>query len=198
MVTWSQSNQRGGNDGYYPGLDTSGNVVPNGPLTGYSGDGTQPAARLWMLLNGGFLAPEDLASPLDTHHAELAVPPGGPIPPVTHEHFSYALQSLAGHPGERDEWKQTLNTATVVMGDRAIGTGPADISSDWTEQGSGDWRGAVVRNDNSTAFETRPALNNTRYGQHPSQSLDNLFEDEPAHADAYLVHDDATTSHSKD
>jgi len=103
MVTWAQSNKRGGNDGYFPGLDPSGNVIPNGPLTGHSGDGTVPSAVFWMLLNGNFFTPESMINPADGHAADLVIPPGGVIPAVTHENFSYALQSLAGHSAERAE-----------------------------------------------------------------------------------------------
>ena len=197
FVTWAQSNKAGGRDGYYPGLDASGNVIPDGPLTGHSGDGTVPAAAMWMLLNGNFVTPEDLINPRDKHAVELALDPAtGTYPPVTHENFSYALQSLAGHPAVKAEWKETLNTSTLIMGDRAIGTGPADISSVWTEPGSGDWRGAVVHGDNSTGFTTDHVFTNTKYGGEPVNPIDDIFEEDSAAADAFLVHEDATTAYS--
>lgn len=196
FVTWAQSNKRGGNDGYFPGLDGSGDVIADGPLTGHSGDGTVPAAAMWMMLDGNFFTPEYMINPADAHAVELLIPATGPVPPVTHENFSYAFQSLAGHPAERGEWKETLNTAAPVAGDRAIGTGPADISSVWTKLGSGDWRGGLVKNDNSTSFDTNRMLADTRYGGEPVNPIDDLFEDDPAAADAFLVHEDPTTAYS--
>ena len=196
FITFAQSNEAGGQGGYYPGLDASGDVVPDGPLTGHSGDGDVPAARMWMLLNGNFFTPDYMVGPADDHAVKLVVPAGGPIPPVIPENFSYAFQSLAGHPAERSEWKETLNTAAPIAGDRAIGTGPADISSVDTSLGSGDWRGLVVRNDNTTSFVTHHVFTDTKYGREPVNPVDDIFADDPAAADAYLVHDDATTAYS--
>ncbi len=197
MVTYSQSSKKGGNDGYYPGLDLSGNVIPDGVLTGHSGDGTVPAAAMWIMLDSHFFAPEYMMSPAHASAVELVIPPSGIVPPVSRENFSYALQSLAGHPDERGEWSETLNANAVVMGDRAIGTGPADISSDWTAPGSGDWRGTITHNDNSSRFATHPVIANSQYGEQPANPTDHLFEDDPTTADAFLVHDDATTAYSK-
>jgi len=196
FVTFAQSNKRGGNDGYFPGLDGSGDVIPDGPLTGHSGDGTVPAAAMWMMLEGNFFTPEYMVNPADAHAVELLIPATGPVPPVTHDNFSYALQSLAGHPAERGEWKEALNTAAPVAGDRAIGTGSADISSVWTARGSGDWRGGVVENDNSSSYGLDHVFTNTKYGHEPVNPTDDLFEDDPAAADAFLVHEDATTAYS--
>lgn len=197
LVTWSQSNKRGGNDGYYPGLNSSGDVEPDGPLTGHSGDGAVPGARLWIMLNGNFVTPEDIFNPRDNRTEKITRDPAtGIYPPVTHEDFSHAFQSLAGHPAVKAEWKETLNTSTLIMGDRAIGTGPADISSVWTEPGSGDWRGAVVHGDNSTGFTTDHVFTNTKYGGEPVNPIDDIFEEDSAAADAFLVHEDAITAYS--
>ena len=197
LVTWSQSNKRGGNDGYYPGLNSYGDVEPDGPLTGHSGDGAVPGARLWIMLNGNFVTPEDIFNPRDNRTKKITRDPAtGIYPPVTHEDFSHAFQSLAGHPAVKAEWKEKLNTSTLIMGDRAIGTGPADISSVWTEPGSGDWRGAVVHGDNSTGFTTDHVFTNTKYGGEPVNPIDDIFEEDSAAADAFLVHEDAITAYS--
>ena len=70
----------------------------------------------------------------------------------------------------KSEWKETINTQAVIGGDRMLGTptdtpGPTDPfagggnnSSVWTDEGSGEWRGSLVRNDGSTSFEASPAL----------------------------------------
>ena len=199
LVTWSQSNKRGGNDGYYPGLNSSGDVEPDGPLTGHSGDGAVPGARLWIMLNGNFVTPEDIFNPRDNRTEKITRDPASGIyPPVTHEDFSPAFQSLAGHPDERAEWVETLNTDAIVMGDRAIGSGSSDISSVWTGLKSGDWRGLIVRNDNSTGFQTDHVVTETKYARAPVNPTDHLFEDDLATADAFLVHEDATTAYSAD
>lgn len=216
MVTFAQSNKIGGNDGYFPGFDSSGNVVPDGPDTGNSGDGTLPGARLWMMLDSNFFTPDYIINPADAAAVEAVLDPTtGQYPPLTADHFSYALLGLADpHDGRASEWKETLNTSSLVIGDRAIGTNRSDISSVWTTAGSADWRGGVTRNDNSTSFETSAEFQSTRYGNHPANALDHLFEDAPptsppppddpatpidesiTNADALLVHDDATTGYS--
>ena len=74
---------------------------------------------------------------------------------------------------------------------------PTARSSVWTEENSGDWRGGVVRNDNSTSFETDSTdFNQTKYGNNQANTRDNLFgttdEDLGAgtsNADANMVQD---------
>ncbi len=83
-----------------------------------------------------------------------------------------------------------------MMGDRAIGTGRDDLSGVWTDPGSGDWRGGVVRNDSSTSFETSAEFEQTKYGNALVNELDYLFEDAPDTSDAFLVHEDAVTAYS--
>ena len=82
--------------------------------------------------------------------------------PFTAANISYTMLDLSRHEGEvyplMTEWKETINTQAVMLADRAIGDGsdPATRSSVWTEPGSGEWRGSVVRNDGSTSFEVEP------------------------------------------
>ena len=200
LVIYAQSNKKGGNDGFFPGLDASGNVIPDGPDTGFSGDGTQPGARLIPLLNGNFVTPDYIINPADPIAREIEVAPGMTdyqhLKPINH---SYAMLAISPPPGSgrNDEWKETLNTAAIMLSDRAIGHGPADISSVWTDPGSGDWKGGVVRNDNATHYEQTTSFENTRYGTNPANAWDELFEDESGGADAFLVHDDAITAFSR-
>ncbi|MEO1236202.1 MAG: hypothetical protein AAFX76_05375 [Planctomycetota bacterium] len=198
FVTFAQSNKIGGNDGFFPGLDGSGNVVSDGEATGHSGDGTHPGARLWVLLEGNFFTPDYMINPADFRAVEAETPPGSDdYEPITADHYSYALLGILAE-AERSEWKETLNTSAIVMGDRAVGTGPADLSSVWTEAGSGDWRGGVVRNDNSASFETTHRLEQTKYGGGVYNDWDDFFEDDPDTGDAYLVFRDAATAYSPD
>ncbi|MEM6457965.1 MAG: hypothetical protein AAF710_01080 [Planctomycetota bacterium] len=210
FVTYAQSNKQGGSDGYFPGLTASGEVVPDGPDTHFSGDGTNPAARLAMLLNGNFFTPEYMINRADARAVEAEPTAGGDFERLTEEHFSYAMLGLATPDDQRAvEWKETLNTAAIVMSDRAIGTGRDDISSLWTEAGSGDWRGGVVRNDNSTSYEIPAEFEATKYGNAIANELDHLFEDAPNRpddpetgvneglgADAFLVFEDPHTAYS--
>ncbi len=217
FYTFAQSNKVGGRDGYFPGLDGSGNVVPDGPATGHSGDGTVPAARLWMLLEGNYFTPEYLLNPQDTVKAEYRPTTGivaDPANPLTATHFSYALLALASPTdGRAVEWSETLNTSAIVASDRAIGVDPTDFGSVWSDTRSWrhhDWAGTVTRNDNSTSFETTAELVDTKYGRSPINPLDHLFEDAPdtaddpatpvdeATADALLVHEDGVTAYSVD
>ena len=206
LVTFAQSNKRSGRDGYFTGLDSQGDILPNGPATGDSGDGTEPGARVWPLIDGNYFTPGYTVNPADTHTVELAVPPGGPVPPVHAMHHSYAWLAIPGvgnagigrgHRDTRDEWSETLNTQAVVLSDRAIGTGPQDISSLWTTAGRGDWRGGIVRNDNSTSFDTVHQVEHTKYGPQNANAIDDIFADDPDAVDAHLVHDDATTAYSE-
>lgn len=217
FVTFAQSNKKGGNDGYFPGFDSSGNVIPDGADTGHSGDGTMPGARLWMMLEGNFFTPDYIINPADPIAFEAMLGPSGEYEPITADHFSYAMLGLASPDDSRErEWKETLNTSAIVIGDRAIGTGRSDISSVWTATGGGDWRGGVTRNDNSTSFETSAEFEQTKYGYAPANALDHVFEDAPPttptppddpatphldeslNADAFLIHADATTGYNAD
>ena len=125
FVTFAQSNKRGGNDGFFPGLDSTGMIIPNGPDTGHSGDGTQPGARLWMLLEGNYFTPEYIINPADAVTTEVATDPAtGEHRPLTADHYSYALSAITATPptadpdGRTAEWKETLNTAAIMLGDR--------------------------------------------------------------------------------
>jgi len=197
FVVWAQSNKTAGADGFFPGFDAKGDVLPDGEATGHSGDGNQPAARLWMMLNGGYFTPDYLINPADPDKVEVEIDEAtGLYKPLTAENFSYALLGLIGPDQRKSEWKESLNTSAVVLSDRAIGTGRADLSSVWIEAGSGDWRGGVTRNDNSTAFETVAEFEKTKYGSAEANEVDHLFEDAPDADDAFLVHADATTAYS--
>ncbi|MEE9403903.1 MAG: hypothetical protein V3V20_03340 [Algisphaera sp.] len=141
FVTWGQGGKRSIYRNPFPGLSSRGMIiVPNGPATGHSGDGTQPGARFQMLLAGNYFTPDYMLNPADSASTELFIPPHpATFPPVTSAHYSYALLALpATTPnGRTEEWHETLNPNAIVLSDRAIGSGRADISSVWTRPGSG-------------------------------------------------------------
>lgn len=218
FVTFAQSNKRGGNDGFFPGLDGSGDVVRaevagNGAgQDGFGGTFGTPSNTVALMLNGNFFTPDYVINPADSAATEAEADNDVVFDVAANgvKNFSYAMLNLeantaaapaaganasvdgvpATSAGRGIEWKETLNTSAVLMSDKNTGAGDAstdaDISSVWTETDSGDWRGGVVRNDNSTSFETSPLFEQTKYGNNISQADDELFVEE---ADAANVAD---------
>ncbi|MEM9881862.1 MAG: prepilin-type N-terminal cleavage/methylation domain-containing protein [Planctomycetota bacterium] len=177
FVTFAQSNKRGGNDGYFPGLNSDGGLVV-----------ASPAGRLQLMLKGNYFTPDYIINPADTEKVEAPGQDG----PVTDRNHSYAMLPIAdpaADAGRINEWKETLNTAAIVLSDRNTGVAPDRLSSVWTDRNSGDWRGGMTRNDNSTSFETTARFQATKYGNAPANDWDQLFESETgAGSDAMMVH----------
>lgn len=146
------------------------------------------------------LNPADDFSELTDLTLDPTMAPGS----VRVNNYSYAMLEISNHavgaagsgvawnpatqwrPSARgSEWQDTANTSAIMMSDRAINDGagavpnatPGTINyhSLWTESGSGDWSGAVQRNDGSTEFSTSPDDFNTRYANSPDVQNDNLF-----------------------
>ena len=107
--------------------------------------------------------------------------------PFTAANISYTVLDLSRHDSDlhplHAEWKETGNPQATVLANRAVGDGndPATRSSVWTELGSGDWRGSVLRNDGSTSFEASPDGTGMglRYGKRTFENGDilNIFSD---------------------
>jgi prepilin-type N-terminal cleavage/methylation domain-containing protein len=195
FVTYAQSNKKGGNDGYFPLLDASGDIdsVPAAdPGLGVYGGGAvdglnaQPAGAVALMLNGNFFTPEYVINPADSGASEVNQDDTTGAT-VGEDNFSYAMLDLgtvttAGDApsdgGRAIEWKETLNTSAIVISDKNTGNNAdTTISSVWTELDSGDWRGGVTRNDNSTSFETTAEFDQTKYGNAAANTTDNLFVD---------------------
>ena len=189
FVTFAQSNKRGGNDGFFPMLRSDGRVeaAENTMDENYgAGSQGQPANAVALMLNGNFFTPEYVINPADSAGQEVEVGDD-----VETTNFSYAFLDLGDISGldttdnlptdrsqARQEWRETLNTQAVILTD--LNTGNDDDnerSSVWTEENSGDWRGGIVRNDNSTGFETDSReLSQTKYGNAEANTADNIFE----------------------
>ena len=200
MFTYAQSNKTGGRDGYFPGFDARGdlaNTVIDDTEIAASADVPVPDdMNSFIVYAFGDLAAGDFIpagsagyflNPADTGGKEEFVAGGGN--PFTAENLSYTLLNVgvdgarsatddgfngtAPYPDYRGEWKESINTQAVVLGDRMLGavattgTVPADASSVWTDEGSGEWRGSLARNDSSTSFEASPVLTDAglRYGK---------------------------------
>jgi type II secretory pathway pseudopilin PulG len=190
MITFANSNKNN-----YAGLNSKGDILADDPaLTGNSGSGDKPQARLWILLNGSFFTPDYLISPSETDGAIAPYAVGSG--PVDKDHYSYALLSFEkqnmtindpttqGYPPTAQslprvaEWQQTLNSQAILVSDRNTGTNAdTQVQSIHTDS-PGDWRGSVLWGDNHVAFENQPTFE-TKYANGMLNPQDNLFLDEP-------------------
>ncbi|MEM9883791.1 MAG: type II secretion system protein [Planctomycetota bacterium] len=185
FVTFAQSNKKGGGDGFFPTLDSSGDVAEAESTAGgddYGAPIGTPNDVVAKMLNGNFFTPEYVLNPADAEAAEVEVGNG-----VAATNYSYAMLDLGTFnsttgdtppDAERaDEWKETLNTSAVILSDMNDGSNATDsASSVWTEENQGDWRGGIVKNDNSTSFETAQTVEQTKYGNNVANDNDNIFD----------------------
>ena len=173
MVIYAQGNKVGGATGYFPGLDASG----------YPLDVTVEH-RFQVLLEADAFTPEYLINPDDV--SKVAWDPKAGVPLIS-GNYSYAILDISEPGGRREEWAETLNTQAIVLSDRNIGSdADAKVQSIWSDPG--EWRGNVVRNDNSTSFELDVGDFETRYGSSKVINLgDNLFAS-PGTDDALMIH----------
>ena len=202
MLTFAQGNKSGGQDGYFPGLNAKGNLaIPPGAVNGQTWGGTSgvPSGTIAPMLNQDLFPPEyclNPADPIDVLDINVNAAVGA--------NYSYSmlqLHSAAGVTGVQpdkaraDEWTETLNTSAPVLVDANTGsdaTVGGAVSSFWTEDDSGDWRGGITNNDNSTGFETTPVRENTRYGNNETNIEDNIFAEDgttTVDADAAMIHE---------
>ena len=96
-----------------------------------------------------------------------------------------AFQIRPGDMARNDEWTNTGNTAAVIMADRVLGD-PNNQGQPWpywsigtdvpSRDGADDWMGTVVRNDNSTTFETTWVLDNLQYGRAKHADEDDIWD----------------------
>lgn len=193
MVTYAQSNKT-----YYPGIDSDGttsddNFEDTDEEYNFDASGTDEEAvtspnsglRVAILLNGNYFTPEYVINPADTSDVQEATlgqdvygdDSGGEGSPPNQ---SYAWLDVDGdaRPKNRSEWKDSLNSQAIVLTDRNTGSDATDnVSSVWTDENSGDWRGMTVWNDGHTTSETTQIIETTKYGQGSSNDEDNLFDD---------------------
>ena len=180
MVLYGQ-----GNNTYYPGLDSLGELdTPEED----GGDGRDPDWRMEIMLTNNFFTGEYVVSPVDVKTVWTT----GAVDSTM---YPYALLDLDQSP-ERAEWRDTINTEAVVVSDRNTGSGTkeAELNSLWTGR-RGDWRGSVGWNDNHTTFETEAVGYTTKYGSLFNDQNDNLFQDDDvARGDAQMVYGDPDVS----
>ncbi|MAX24092.1 MAG: hypothetical protein CMJ19_06255 [Phycisphaeraceae bacterium] len=163
LVLFSQ-----GNNTYYPGINTIGNV-----LTNTSG----VAIRFRELLDDNYFTGEYVISPSETKTALTQS-----NVPVTTNNYSYALLEMVttGTSGNRaNEWRDTSNSEAVVISDRAkLNNTTANVKSVHTNPATGtnEWRGSMGFNDNHVTFEATHNQVDTQYGD-DSTTNDNLFSE---------------------
>ncbi len=166
MVIFAQSNKAGSEMGWYPGVSRDGVI-----------EQTDPGAKLKILLDANAFTPDFIIHPWDTDKQPWQEGDGE----LTTDHYSYAMlrvEDVERDKGRYMEWRETINTSAVVLSDRNTKTGDAR-GSIWTD-GEMDWRGTVVRNDNSTSFESSHIIEDTQYHDGERNEQDDLFAAEGA------------------
>jgi prepilin-type N-terminal cleavage/methylation domain-containing protein len=187
MVIYSQANST-----YLPGLNSdgtfayyntsSGGIAPAGTYTPNTdpNPGTGSAgARLWVLLNGGYVANTMCGNPTEAIIKWTSAA-------VLKKNFSYALLEISDSTtskGRLAEWKDNANSQAALVSDRntstlASGDGDANVISLWTAV-NGDWKGNIVWGDNHAGFENSNRGFATKYLS-GSTTNDNLFCDATA------------------
>jgi prepilin-type N-terminal cleavage/methylation domain-containing protein len=165
LVTYANSNKS-----IFPGLDSKGDILADGPKTGNSGNGSVIETRYWILLTGDYFTPEYAISPSEVDAVTEWEEGTGAVANdvvfnATEKNYSYSmLHYQSSGPGtlvptvntaaRAAEWSQTLNSQAIVVSDRNIGTGTAaaDLQSVHTDE-AGQWAGSVLWNDNHVGFE---------------------------------------------
>lgn len=175
-----------GNKGWYPGLSARGQYA-KGDFKGRkygaaaiaaneeeqrtgAGCTIGPGAAMAeaILLEEGATAPAQWFSPgeRDTLVKPVDSKAGAAVR-VEPCHSSFAMLAY-GRATLKPEWKSSQNQQSVRLASRMVfGGKKGQHSSLWTEEGSGSWRGAVVRGDGSVQIESTPggeALGALKYG----------------------------------
>lgn len=165
LVTFANSNKN-----KFAGLTSNGEILADtDKTTGSSGRGDFIQARYWVLLDADYFTPEYAISPsesADVREYDFGNDDvGAPVMwNKAMKHYSYAMlgfEADAKHPkqvakaseGRAAEWSQTLNSQAIVLSDRNTGTNATDKVRSIHTGDLGDWKGAVVWNDNHVGFE---------------------------------------------
>lgn len=174
-MTQSLMTYGGSNKGYYPGLNSKGEVID-----------VSVEHRFWVLLDGNYFSGDYAISPSE---AKMAWTTGT----VSSANYSFAMLKLDGDVGKKltagrgDEWRATGNPEAVVLSDRNAGSDAHSHVQSIHTTSPGTWHGSVARNNGSASFENTH-LQDTRYGKAgPLNIDDNLFEAAGAD-DAYMIY----------
>lgn len=190
-----------GNGGYYPGLNSSGQVVDNSGgkaiLESGSGLGGTVEQRFAILLNENYFAGDYIISPAESKTEWTTV--GDEL---TTLNYSYSMLQItdggagpvaAATAGRYTEWNEaSLNSQAAMLSDRTLRA--TNYYSVFTKPGStNDWRGGIVYNDNHAETSTTHVVT-TKYAAGPVNTADNIFDDAdtgtptPAGSNAMLIY----------
>jgi prepilin-type N-terminal cleavage/methylation domain-containing protein len=173
------------NGSYLPGCNSSGTVIQttDAAFASATNSGTAPggsfSARLYILLNGNFIAGDLVINPLDTASNGGKWTNSAVLPVVatstTAGQFSYSLLNIIDtstavanstvSPGRIGEWRDNANSQAVLISDRNSSTTSLSPRSIWsTSAGSiTDWKGNIVWGDNHAEFVTSSQSLITKY-----------------------------------
>lgn len=181
-------------DDFYPGLRsltlTNADYTPASEAdTASNGSGVDVLVRLALALEADVFTPDILISPAETNPTVQKWDPNETYATNGGRHItSYAMSKLfdAGSTesersaeGRRREWRSTMNSRAISIGDRCTSFSGAFRNTDlyqglWSN-GEPGWVGTVVYNDNSTFFSFDNNIDGTTYGDHDNTRPDDIF-----------------------
>ncbi|MEZ6190001.1 MAG: prepilin-type N-terminal cleavage/methylation domain-containing protein [Phycisphaerales bacterium] len=186
----------GGNKERMPGTDSKGFIAydldgPNKSDLATTINGATVAGRYWLMLDNNQFTGEYLISPSETKTVWTTDNPTD----ISTNNYSFALLNITdtatvptavgqqvrpNQTGRAREWKQSINTQAILIGDRGrLTTGSAandhdKIYSIHTSEDDEKWAGSVGRGDGSASFENESALD-TKYGSGENIEADRIF-----------------------
>lgn len=186
METYANSN-----NGWYPGLDSQGQIdtQPLDLFRDLDGPsfvdelamraGITVEQRFAVMLDASLFTPDYLIAPRETDPAIDGWPGKGPF--IT-RHFLYALLQLPKSGGRREAWGSRLNTKSIIATDRNTGTlgQPSSVHDEES------WTGNVVWGDGHAGYEETDTFE-TQFGSGQTNAKDKLFIAE-GDDDALLIH----------
>jgi prepilin-type N-terminal cleavage/methylation domain-containing protein len=173
------------NGSYLPGFNSSGTVL-NTSDAAFAAETILPKvpggtfqSRLYILLNGNFIAGDLILNPLDTasdggkwtNNANYPTLPTA----ATAGQFSYSLLNVVDAVGSTvnstlsagrvGEWRDNANSQAILISDRNSAANTISPRSIWaTSAGSlTDWKGNVVWGDNHAEFLTSSSSLTSKY-----------------------------------
>ena len=177
-----------GNGGFYPGLDSTGKLLPAIPASATTYGAAAPTNAdqsivYAIMLTNSFFTPDYAVSPSEVDPLIKPAPGISAAATIDQRHYSYALLQFAGpdNAGRRLEWKATENSQCPAVTDRSKAIDPilttTSIHTTATGSDSATWEGNVAWNDNHVTFETTGIIpaGKTKIGTAMAEGVDDLF-----------------------
>ena len=185
MVSYATNNMTRNGIGFLPGVDGSQewDDAETASDSEYGGAAAGSVANAYaIMLNEDLVTAESIINPADTDADEAEL---GAAQVFDENNYSYAFIDIDWGQANPDNpsriegaWSNSVSTQSVVLSDMNTGDTLANVSSWWTTENSGNWRGVVVRGDQSTSTGSSEELDQTKYGDGAIVEDDNLFEEE--------------------